>query len=94
MSKSSPNPCATCGGDCCKSVVIQVGEMNKGQLRWANMRGKVSGRTWRIHSPCPNLRDGKCRIHLARPRVCREYVAGGPLCRAAMEYESKRKGNE
>ena len=90
----SQNLCDKCDGDCCKSVVINTGEMNAGQERWANMRGKVQGQSWRIDSRCKHLRNGKCRIHLARPKVCRDYVAGGPLCHAAREYQANKKGGE
>jgi Fe-S-cluster containining protein len=87
--------CDACGGACCRFVVVAVGAMNADQRRWAEMRGPVDfahkgAFLWRLPVACPNLaRDGRCRIYASRPDVCRDFEAGGELCKKAREY---RKG--
>ena len=78
--------CDNCNGACCRSVTIKVQAMTDDQVRWADMRGKVTGGCWRIKSPCENLGPrGACTIYYDRPEVCRQFAEGGAECLAARE---------
>lgn len=80
--------CDTCNGACCRSVVITVGQLTADQLKWAMMRGHVSGAgQWRLAVPCCNLDDrGRCGIYAVRPDVCKGFEVGGELCNKARKW--------
>ncbi len=90
-------PCDTCGGACCRFVVVAIGELTADQRRWAEMRGPVDfaykgAFLWRLPVACQNLaEDGMCRIYASRPDVCREFEVGGELCKKARGYRGETK---
>jgi Fe-S-cluster containining protein len=69
--------------------------MTPDQRRWAEMRGLLTvaadgGMSWRLPVACRNLTaDGRCGIYETRPDVCREFEAGGKLCKAAKEHQKE-----
>jgi Fe-S-cluster containining protein len=45
---------------------------------------------WRLPVACPHLTAaGRCGIYKTRPDVCREFEAGGKLCKAARKYHKE-----
>lgn len=74
--------CVGCG-TCCENVqfVLPGGDVVR---EWGIARGfeiiQESGGyiEFRIHAPCPHLKNGKCDIHENKPLVCREYPTGMP----------------
>ena len=89
--------CDTCGGACCRFVVVGIGDMTPDQRRWAEMRGPLDfahegALLWRLPVACPNLTPaGRCGIYDTRPDVCRELAVDGALCRRAREYYNTTK---
>ena len=87
--------CETCGGACCRFVVVLVGDMTPDQRRWAEMRGplrQVRDGVWEWELPvaCPQLTaDGRCGIYEARPDVCKGFKVGGAMCQKAMDRKGK-----
>jgi Fe-S-cluster containining protein len=60
-------------------------------LKWAEGTARRPGeserRTLLLHlrPHCPFLRDGRCSIHPARPKACRDFPAGSDACHTAQE---------
>ena len=85
--------CETCGGACCRFVVVLVGDMTPDQRRWAEMRGPLrevrdGAWEWELPVACPSLTAaGRCGIYDERPGVCREFAVGGEMCRRARRRE-------
>ena len=82
--------CETCGGACCKCVMMRVGRFPDEHRPWADIRGLVRPigggvYEWWIKSLCKHLVAGRCAIQADKPKTCRDFVVGGAECRAAIK---------
>lgn len=83
--------CDACHGACCSYVKIAVGPQQADRQRWARLHGIViEGDSWAIPAPCRELTAaGQCGIYPVRPMVCREFEAGGEMCKAAKQRQER-----
>jgi len=89
--------CDNCPGACCRYISVRIGVVTPDQARWARLHGVViEGESWAIPAVCQHLTPaGRCGVYDARPQVCREFAAGGAVCKAAKErYETERTGHD
>lgn len=83
--------CLTCRGACCETFTIpsrDVSPPGGDERRWLELhatanRGPFGVRELTFACRCTALTgEGWCGIYESRPRVCRDYVPGGPDCLA------------
>lgn len=79
--------CDECGGACCRSVSVFVGNTTPDQRRWAELHGiMIRHGSWRFPMRCACLSaEGRCQIYETRPGVCRTFAAGGQMCLEAQK---------
>ena len=81
---AADNPCATCGGKCCKHVAVPIDKpTSKGDfddIRWdlgqKNVLVFVEEGEWYICflTPCEFMtKEFACGIYETRPQICRDY---------------------
>lgn len=74
--------CQTCGGRCCAGWTIDVlpglDEVPDRMVKEDRLLGPVMRER---NGACIALRDGRCSIYESRPKVCRDFEAGGDACR-------------
>lgn len=74
--------CQLCHGSCCESVVATRDASNEAMWDWLCYHGEVNGDTVKIPTPCRMFKDGLCTIYPTRPKMCRDFLVGSPLCLA------------
>ena len=81
--------CEECRGACCEEVTLKDEDLNlTGDERtWLRLHGTWSGPGWPITEAtilecrCRALGDdGRCKVYLERPRVCRDFGLGSEEC--------------
>lgn len=74
--------CQTCGGRCCAGWAVDVlpglDEVPDRMVKEDRLFGPVMRER---NGACIALRDGRCSIYESRPKVCRDFEAGGAACR-------------
>ncbi len=78
--------CETCGGRCCRYVVVQIDKptrkIDREEVRWFLAHENVlvyidhDEKTWNVqfNTPCTHLtKSNRCRIYADRYKVCRDY---------------------
>ncbi len=84
--KDGHGDCRTCGGRCCRYVVVEIdrprSKADRDEVRWflahENVWVYIDGddRSWNVQffTPCRHLdAEGRCRIYRRRFQICREH---------------------
>lgn len=90
--------CKQCGR-CCRDLIVEITHSDilrepkisghaklldgNGKIKYKNDRDKV----YRLEMPCHFLKNNKCSIYPTRPQVCREFNAGGKMCKLTNEVK-------
>ena len=92
--------CDTCGGSCCKFLIIPLPSWDADVVEWFSYHGKIillSGipRWIRLDVRCDKLGpDNRCTIYDQRPEVCRRFKPGSHNCRDAVEYMKTKEDHK
>lgn len=71
--------CETQCGDCCKFMLIPIGDEPSDFTRWAELHENIKLTEWRglicVELPfkCTKLKNNKCTIYDKRPDICKQF---------------------
>jgi len=88
-------PCLSCEKCCCRvGFIVEIFEtdeiFNDESLVWQNKNMRKTIKSNGDGYTCIALKEnGECNIYHKRPRVCREFEAGGERCVALRKYETQ-----
>lgn len=76
--------CDLCKGACCETMTLVLKEDTE-TYKWIVLYGTPTDRGVIFDTPCKMLaKDGRCRIHKTRPKICSQFRVGSKACRRAV----------
>ena len=71
--------CSKMCGDCCRYMLIPIGDVESDFTRWAELHKGIKLVNWRglicieLLNKCSKLKNNRCTIYKDRPEICKIF---------------------